>query len=167
MSSCSTIAFALLGPRGTQSPPTSVCSLPSDFFSALRRQRSRTSKPTLFTTFAGKVKCRIGGVRLVGRGPARGNIANGLGELDGIAGAFGLFGHPRSVPRSRELAKRRSRAAEIKLTHYPKKGVLDLDDFVMMLQQIAITHRETGDPNNLADAIHAISEHLAGSGRDF
>lgn len=41
-----------------------------------------------------------------------------------------------------------------------KKGVLDADEFVFALQQVAITHRETGDPNNLADAIHAISEHL-------
>jgi hypothetical protein len=41
-----------------------------------------------------------------------------------------------------------------------KKGVLDADEFVLELQQVAITHREAGDPNNLADAIHAISEHL-------
>ena len=44
-----------------------------------------------------------------------------------------------------------------------KKGVLNADEFVLMLQQVAITHRETGDPNNLADAIHAISEHIHGS----
>ena len=44
-----------------------------------------------------------------------------------------------------------------------KKGVLNADEFVVELQQIAITHREAGDPNNLADAIHAISEHLHGS----
>ncbi len=36
-------------------------------------------------------------------------------------------------------------------------------EFVTKLQTIAITHRETGDPNDLADAIHAISEHLSDS----
>jgi hypothetical protein len=41
-----------------------------------------------------------------------------------------------------------------------KRGVLDADEFVTILQQTAITHREAGDPNNLADAIHALSEHL-------
>lgn len=41
-----------------------------------------------------------------------------------------------------------------------KRGVLDADEFISQLQEIAITHREAGDPNQLADAIHAISEHL-------
>jgi hypothetical protein len=41
-----------------------------------------------------------------------------------------------------------------------KQGVLDLNELVLALQQTAATHREAGDPNNLADAIHAISEHL-------
>jgi hypothetical protein len=41
-----------------------------------------------------------------------------------------------------------------------KKGVIDADEFVLMVQQTAITHRENGDPNNLADAIHALSLHL-------
>jgi hypothetical protein len=41
-----------------------------------------------------------------------------------------------------------------------RKGVLDANEFVTALQDIAITHRETGDPNNLADAIQMISEHL-------
>ena len=41
-----------------------------------------------------------------------------------------------------------------------RKGVLDANEFVTALQDIAIAHRETGDPNNLADAIHMISEHL-------
>jgi hypothetical protein len=41
-----------------------------------------------------------------------------------------------------------------------KKGVLDAEDFAVKLQQIAITHRQAGDPNKLADAIHALSEHL-------
>jgi hypothetical protein len=44
-----------------------------------------------------------------------------------------------------------------------KRGVLDLDELVLALQQTAAMHRETGDPNNLADSIHAISEHLVGS----
>ena len=43
-----------------------------------------------------------------------------------------------------------------------KKGVLDANEFVTALQDIAIAHRETGDPNNLADAIHMISEHHVG-----
>jgi hypothetical protein len=35
-----------------------------------------------------------------------------------------------------------------------------MDELVAALQQTAVTHRKAGDPNNLADAIHAISEHL-------
>jgi hypothetical protein len=34
-----------------------------------------------------------------------------------------------------------------------KNGVIDLDNFIETVQQIAVTHRETGDPNNLADAV--------------
>jgi hypothetical protein len=41
-----------------------------------------------------------------------------------------------------------------------EKGLIDSQDFVAKLQELAIAHREAGDPNNLADAIHAISEHL-------
>ena len=41
-----------------------------------------------------------------------------------------------------------------------KRGVLDAEEFALILQQTAATHREAGDPNNLADAIHALSEHL-------
>lgn len=44
-----------------------------------------------------------------------------------------------------------------------RKGVIDQDEFILMVQQTAITHREAGDPNNLADAIHALSIHLQGS----
>ena len=44
-----------------------------------------------------------------------------------------------------------------------KQGVIKLDELILMLQQTAATHRDGGDPNNLADAIHAISEHLAAS----
>jgi hypothetical protein len=44
-----------------------------------------------------------------------------------------------------------------------KNGVIDLDEFVTTVQETAVAHRETGDPNNLADAIHAISIHLQGS----
>jgi hypothetical protein len=43
-----------------------------------------------------------------------------------------------------------------------RRGVIDQDECIAMLQQTAITHRETGDPNNLADAIHALSIHLQG-----
>jgi len=41
-----------------------------------------------------------------------------------------------------------------------KKGVLDANEFVQTLQETAIAHRGAGDPNNLANAIHAISEQL-------
>jgi hypothetical protein len=44
-----------------------------------------------------------------------------------------------------------------------RRGVLDQNEFIAMLQETAITHREHGDPNNLADAIHALSIHLQGS----
>lgn len=44
-----------------------------------------------------------------------------------------------------------------------KRGVLNLDELVLALQQTAATHREAGDPNNSADALHAISEHLVTS----
>jgi hypothetical protein len=44
-----------------------------------------------------------------------------------------------------------------------RRGVLDQAEFVALVQETAIAHREAGDPNNLADAIHAISEHLEGS----
>jgi hypothetical protein len=44
-----------------------------------------------------------------------------------------------------------------------RRGVLDKDEFVHIIQQTAIEHREAGDPNNHADAIHAISEHLNSS----
>jgi hypothetical protein len=38
-----------------------------------------------------------------------------------------------------------------------KNGAINLDEYVTALQQVAAEHRRTGDPNNLADAIHAIS----------
>jgi len=41
-----------------------------------------------------------------------------------------------------------------------RKGIIDADEFILMVQQTAITHREAGDPHNLADAIHALSTHL-------
>ena len=44
-----------------------------------------------------------------------------------------------------------------------RRGVLNLDELILHLEQTAAAHRETGDPNNLADAIHAISEHLVTS----
>jgi hypothetical protein len=47
-----------------------------------------------------------------------------------------------------------------------KRGLLDADEFIGIVQQSAIAHRELGDPNNLADAIHALSEHLHVSVQD-
>jgi hypothetical protein len=43
------------------------------------------------------------------------------------------------------------------------RGIMDQAEFVTKLQTIAIAHRAAGDSNNLADAIHAISEHLSAS----
>jgi hypothetical protein len=44
-----------------------------------------------------------------------------------------------------------------------RRGVIDQDEFIELLQQTAAEHRNEGDPNNLADAIHALSVHLQGS----
>ena len=44
-----------------------------------------------------------------------------------------------------------------------RRGLLDQGELVAILQTTAAAHREAGDPNNLADAIHAISEHLEDS----
>jgi hypothetical protein len=44
-----------------------------------------------------------------------------------------------------------------------RRGVIDGHEFVTLVQETAITHRESGDPNELADAIHAISDHLHAS----
>ncbi len=41
-----------------------------------------------------------------------------------------------------------------------EKGLMDSQEFVAKLQELATAHRDAGDPNNLADAIRAISEHL-------
>ena len=44
-----------------------------------------------------------------------------------------------------------------------KKGSIDHREFVAALEQTAAAHRESGDPNNLANAIHAIAEQIATS----
>ena len=44
-----------------------------------------------------------------------------------------------------------------------KNGAIDTDEYVTALQQTATEHRQAGDPNNLADAIHAISIHILSS----
>jgi hypothetical protein len=44
-----------------------------------------------------------------------------------------------------------------------KNDAIDLDEYVTALQQTAAEHRRTGDPNNLANAIHAISIHIQAS----
>jgi len=48
-----------------------------------------------------------------------------------------------------------------------KNGAIDFNHFVATVQQTAIAHRQAGDPNNLADAIHAIGIHLQGSRPDL
>lgn len=42
-----------------------------------------------------------------------------------------------------------------------RRGVLDQEEFVTILETTAAAHREAGDPNNLADAIHMLAEHMA------
>jgi hypothetical protein len=44
-----------------------------------------------------------------------------------------------------------------------RRGLLDVDDFVFKVRQVAETHREMGDPNDLADALDAISNLIAES----
>ena len=44
-----------------------------------------------------------------------------------------------------------------------RNGAIDQNHFVHILQQTADAHRENGDPNRLADAIHAISLQIATS----
>ena len=44
-----------------------------------------------------------------------------------------------------------------------KNGAIDLDEYITALQQTAADHRQTGDPNNLANAIQAISVHIQSS----
>jgi hypothetical protein len=44
-----------------------------------------------------------------------------------------------------------------------KKGIIDPAEFVKVVQETAIAHRLAGDPDNLADAIHALSIHLQSS----
>jgi hypothetical protein len=44
-----------------------------------------------------------------------------------------------------------------------KNRAIDLDEYVTALEQIAAEHRQAGDPNNLANAIHAISVHIQSS----
>lgn len=39
-------------------------------------------------------------------------------------------------------------------------GAIDEDVFVQRLRQISEAHRQTGDPNNLANAIELITEHF-------
>jgi hypothetical protein len=44
-----------------------------------------------------------------------------------------------------------------------RNDAIDLDEYVTALQQTAAEHRSTGDPNNLANAIHAISVRIQAS----
>jgi len=44
-----------------------------------------------------------------------------------------------------------------------ENGALNIDKYVTTLQQTAAEHRQAGDPNNLANAIHAISMHILSS----
>lgn len=45
-----------------------------------------------------------------------------------------------------------------------RRGVLDQSEFVGLLRETADAHREAGDPQKLADAIHALSIHIQSSG---
>ena len=42
-------------------------------------------------------------------------------------------------------------------------GCLDQEQFVRVLNEVAETHRDHGDPNRLADAIDLIAQHIATS----
>jgi hypothetical protein len=42
-----------------------------------------------------------------------------------------------------------------------RNGVIDRDHFVTLVEQVAAGHRESGDPNNLANAIHAVGQLIA------
>ncbi len=44
-----------------------------------------------------------------------------------------------------------------------KKGAIDASEFAWVLKETASAHRESGDPNNLANAIDAIAEQITGS----
>jgi hypothetical protein len=44
-----------------------------------------------------------------------------------------------------------------------KRGAIDANEFASILKQTASAHRESGDPNNLANAIDAIAEQITGS----
>ena len=44
-----------------------------------------------------------------------------------------------------------------------RKGAIDAREFASVLKETALTHREGGDPNNLANAIDAIAEQITGS----
>ena len=44
-----------------------------------------------------------------------------------------------------------------------KSGAIQLGQFIATVDSTARTHRELGDPNQLADAIQALADHLRGS----
>jgi len=41
-----------------------------------------------------------------------------------------------------------------------RKGLIEVGELVGPIQETAASHRGSGDPNNLADAIDAIAEHF-------
>jgi hypothetical protein len=47
--------------------------------------------------------------------------------------------------------------------HLSQKGLIDEYEYVSLIQQIAHSRRESGDPNNIADALHSLAEHILGS----
>jgi hypothetical protein len=44
-----------------------------------------------------------------------------------------------------------------------KQGLLDPTKFIETIKETEAAHREAGDPNNLADALHVVSLHLQDS----
>lgn len=44
-----------------------------------------------------------------------------------------------------------------------RRGAIDVRDLISSLESIAAGHRESGDPHQLADAIHMIAQHLSES----
>jgi hypothetical protein len=66
---------------------------------------------------------------------------------------------PEKIPGDRLLLALISVVRTL-IVELSEKGLMDSHEFVAKLQDLAVAHREAGDPNNLAGAIHMISEHL-------
>ncbi len=66
---------------------------------------------------------------------------------------------PKQIPGDRLVLALIS-AFRTLVVELSESGVVDRHDFVAKLQELSMAHRQAGDPNKLADAILALSEHL-------